>query len=325
MDLASFIPGITNSAAFTPGATTPPPFNVSHTGLTDGTGPSTASKNMAEIYNRILLNIAATVAKAGLTLDNNNWAQLATAVDTIAANRVSAFTSTIVTPPQFDSSTAIATTTFVQRALGNASSVVGVSSTPFALTSAHAGKVMVMLNGSSVVNLNPTGAANGSMFHFVGHSTNQVVVNLTTGTFAPSNMYPGSTYAVIRPRSQASFVWDTVNMFPVNGGSSNAAADYTFADTGMITLESGLTLMWGVDITSIGETSRSVSFGWSFPNLCRAVMLTGRSAGGVLTNNNVPQLVSMNTTSFTYFNQGIAEPTTPVSPNQGVYWLAIGN
>ncbi len=88
MDLVTFIPGVGATAAFTPGANTPAPFNVSHTGLTDGTSPATASSNMAEIYNRLLLQVASTIVHAGLTIDNTNWTQLSIAVQAIANNAV---------------------------------------------------------------------------------------------------------------------------------------------------------------------------------------------------------------------------------------------
>jgi len=85
MDLVTHIPGIVNSASFTPGAGTPAPYNVAHTGLTDGTSPGTASKNQAEIYNRWLLTQAAVIKEAGLTIDNTNWTQMATAITTLAS------------------------------------------------------------------------------------------------------------------------------------------------------------------------------------------------------------------------------------------------
>jgi hypothetical protein len=80
MDLITHVPGITNSAAFTPGANTPSPWNTSHTGLTDGTSPNNATKNMAEIYNRLLLERAAIIQDAGLVIDYNNWTQMTTAI-----------------------------------------------------------------------------------------------------------------------------------------------------------------------------------------------------------------------------------------------------
>lgn len=81
MDLITHVPGVTNSALFTPGPNTTAPWNVAHTGLTDGTSPNNASKNMAEIYNRLFLDRAAVIQKAGLTIDNNNWVQMAEAIE----------------------------------------------------------------------------------------------------------------------------------------------------------------------------------------------------------------------------------------------------
>lgn len=85
MDLVSFIPGVGPTQSFSPGNTTPAPYNVNHTGMTDGTGPANSSSNMAEIYNRILLEIAATIDYSGIAIDHNNWAQLPAAVAAIAA------------------------------------------------------------------------------------------------------------------------------------------------------------------------------------------------------------------------------------------------
>ena len=75
MDLITHVTGITNSGSVSPGANTPAPFNVPHTGAVDGSGPSTATKNMAEIYNRLLLERAAIINMLGSTIDNANWVQ----------------------------------------------------------------------------------------------------------------------------------------------------------------------------------------------------------------------------------------------------------
>jgi hypothetical protein len=97
LDLASFIPGIGPTAAFTPGPDTPAPFNVSHTGLTDGTSPSTASLNQAEVYNRLLLQIASVIVTSGLTIDNNNWAQLPAAIQAMISSAGYVLSSTYAT------------------------------------------------------------------------------------------------------------------------------------------------------------------------------------------------------------------------------------
>lgn len=84
MDLLSHVLGVNITGSFTPGANTASPYNVAHTGGVDGTGPNNATKNMAEIYNRFLLDRAALIQKAGLSIDNANWIQMAEAVVKIA-------------------------------------------------------------------------------------------------------------------------------------------------------------------------------------------------------------------------------------------------
>jgi hypothetical protein len=76
MDLVSYVPGVLNTKNFTPGNGTPAPFNVTHQGLTDGTGPLDASKLMAEFINRLNLQVASAIIAAGQTYDPTNWAQL---------------------------------------------------------------------------------------------------------------------------------------------------------------------------------------------------------------------------------------------------------
>lgn len=94
MDLISFIPGIGVTAAFSPGGTTSSPLNVSHTGATNGSSPATSTNNVAEIYNRLLLQVASVIVKSGLSIDNNNWAQLGDAVQAIANTAVGSYVTT---------------------------------------------------------------------------------------------------------------------------------------------------------------------------------------------------------------------------------------
>jgi hypothetical protein len=97
MDLVSFIPGVGSTQNFTAGVNTPAAYVGPNIGMTDGTSVATASKNMAEVYNRILLQIAATIQGAGLTIDNTNWAQLLAAVQTIANTAASTAVSNVLT------------------------------------------------------------------------------------------------------------------------------------------------------------------------------------------------------------------------------------
>lgn len=321
MDLASFIPGIGPTATFSPGATTPPPFNVTHLGLTDGTGPTTASNNMAEVYNRLLLNVAATISAAGLTIDNNNWTQLPAAVKAIADASVSAFTSTIVTPPQFDNTTKVATTQFVQRALGNYRSV-GFISTNTTLTAANAGGTWAIPGASAVATINTTGLVPGATYTFVGNVSTTTTIAATPGLIRRPDGFqvPAIT---LQPKSTVQLVWDGSDFILTVLGALGQT-NYVASDLAWVRFESGLMLQWGLDLIAIGETSRTILFPTNFNSSgFKTVMLTGRSTE-TINNNNVPQLVSVNASQFTYFNQGIVEPTTPLNPNQGIHWLAIG-
>ncbi len=89
MDLVSFISGIGPTQSFSPGISTDPALAGPHTGLTDGTSPTTASSNMAEIYNRLLLQIASVIVKSGRPIDNSNWSQLADAVAALSSAQIS--------------------------------------------------------------------------------------------------------------------------------------------------------------------------------------------------------------------------------------------
>jgi hypothetical protein len=101
LDLVSFISGIGPTIAFTPGANTPSPFNTTHTGVTDGTSPTTASLNQAELYNRILLQIASVVSVSGISIDHANWTQLPAAIQAIAATAIGTFVTTSFANPGF--------------------------------------------------------------------------------------------------------------------------------------------------------------------------------------------------------------------------------
>lgn len=307
MDLASFIPGVGPTAAFTPGASTPPPYNVSHTGFTDGAGPTTASNNMAEVYNRLYLQIASAIHASGLTIDNNNWAQLPQAVQKMIDTALDNFSGGIT-----------------QRPAGNFTSVLGISAST-TLTNADAGKVFYISGSGVVVTINPTSCQPGDTYTFVGSTTATAGIALAAGALRPAGLFTSTTSFTLKRRSQVQLVWDGNYFWISQGGGLNDLSNYSYGDIGYVVLESGVTLQWGYDTTSIGETSRVISFLQAFNNNCRSVLLTGRNPDLDITNNNVPQVVTMSSSSFSYFNQGIAEPTQPIQPNKGINWLAIGN
>jgi hypothetical protein len=279
---------------------------------------------MAEVYNRLLLNVASTIVAAGLTLDQNNWTQLPQAVTALVNQALSGFTSSITTPPQFDNDTSISTTAFVQRALGNMRGITQVNASgTVVVTAADAGRVYYVTSSGVNFSLNPSGLLAGSTFTIITDATATSTIVTTSGAFLPASTL-FSRDGILRPRCQYQFIWDGANFRYLNGSSFNEDLFPFSTTSGYIKLPSGMMMEWGLDTTSIGETTRTILFPWAFPVACSSVMVTGISDGTTITNNNIPQIVSRSTGSFTYFNQGIAEPTNPVSPNQGVSWFALG-
>ena len=97
------LPGIVNSATTVPPTNTPFPYNVPFASFTDGTSPSTASRDMAWTYTRVENEIISVIRAAGLTPDKENWAQLQTAISVLAASSGGATDAvrTSVTADQF--------------------------------------------------------------------------------------------------------------------------------------------------------------------------------------------------------------------------------
>ena len=327
MDLASFISGIGPTTMFTPGSNTPPPFNVQHTGLTDGTGPATASKNMAEIYNRVLLEIRAVTVAAGMTPDNTNWTQLQAAIKKIASEAVSGSVGQVTTRPKYDSSTAVATTEFVANAIGN---VVGISEILNSMTiqGNSGGWVAHMSVKDVTLTINSDSFPSGAVLYIIGamplHS--QAMLSISgQGAFTSGLQPPGWPDATgktmpIRGYNQLTIVKAGVNWVPIDSGASRMYYGY-WAGFGSVTLGAGIAIMWGTDTVAVnGDSARTVMFPVSWPNQCDTVVVSGRNATGSAGMRTFPQVINWNTSSFTYINQGASGATT----NQGTTFIGMG-
>lgn len=328
MDLASFVPGIGPTAPFTPGSNTPPPFNVQHTGLTDGTGPATASKNMAEIYNRVLLEIRAVTVAAGLAIDNNNWTQLQVAIKKIASESSAGTIGQVTTPPQFDNSTKIATTEFVNRALGSVPGVAEIFSSTTIQGSA-AGWVGYVNTPNITVTLDAASFPTGSVITLIGgfalHSRATIVTN--SGHFAGGlqefNAPINQSTIYLRGFTQLQLVKAGLNWVPMDNGafaSQWGASNIQGSEGLAFASESGVCFMAGQDFASIGETYRTIMFPVAFPTGPWSILLTSLNPNYDAGLHSTPQLVSSTAGNFTYYNQGMGSGVA----NRGISWLAIG-
>jgi len=76
------------TTSVTPPANTPAPYNVTFTGLVQGTSRSNSSEAKAWRNNAIYAELRNVLLRAGVTPDADNWAQLQQAIVAIADERI---------------------------------------------------------------------------------------------------------------------------------------------------------------------------------------------------------------------------------------------
>lgn len=173
------------------------------------------------------------------------------------------------TAPQFDSSTKLATTAFVQRALGSYSgfSLVNASST---LTVAAAGQ-LVELNGNSTFTTTlPVGASvvQGGKMAFVNQSSANQTIAVQSSDLIWS--YAGGLVSSIslRPGDSLELV-SRVGQWDICGGSVLLQFSSSFGSqlgtSGYQKLPSGLIIQWGTFITNSSGT-QTVTLPLAFPS-----------------------------------------------------------
>lgn len=133
----------------------------------NGVTPGVARSNVANKVWRQVSTIAAGVAK--FIADN----QSTNITDALSAEDVANFlflainSSLSVTAGQFDNDTSLATTAFVQRALGNYSGVIQYSNQTASILTAYAGRVVILSGSSNTLTLPLTnGTPNGASYDF---------------------------------------------------------------------------------------------------------------------------------------------------------------
>lgn len=182
-----------------------------------------------------------------------------------------------VTPPQFDNDTSLATTAFVQRALGNVAETLSISTTQ-ALNASHAGKVINTFGAGTITITLPAGSslANGSVIEFFSTAPNVTIQRAGTDVIFTKSS-PSVNSLVIGNGDTAKFVWLAVAGWLAVGGSVQLGSSNSFgaslASNGYQKLPSGLIIQWQ-QIGTINTTATPITFPIAFPNQL--------SAGGVL-------------------------------------------
>jgi hypothetical protein len=213
---------------------------------------------------------------------------------------------------QFDNDSSLATTQFVQRALGNFQSHLVLTAARI-LTPADVGKIVIpSLTGPYNVSLPIVkSVASGSAFSFLNVCAQTVtifpqgtdVINVSNGSVASVALAPGETLQITTE----------TNGWYVVGGSASlkySAASFgaSIVNAGYQRLPSGLIIQWGFNTFTPGGTA--VFFPIAFPGGVNSV--TFGAVGSA--PQPVPSFATPNTGGFT----GFASSNTPVT------WMAVG-
>lgn len=214
------------------------------------------------------------------------------------------------TPAQFDNDTSLATTEFVQRALGNFRSDSAQISVDTTLTAAAAGSAYIVTGAASNITL-PTlaSASPGTAFTFV---TNKVVsfkgngaeqIHNGAGQSNSYSVFPGEALTIVAAGS----VWNVVSH---GYGAGSYAAN--LAANGYQKLPSGLIIQWGSVI--IGTTGVAINFPVAFPNVLLHV--SGAPISSAVGGAGNPAFSSGSLTGTTAYPWGTGSYTCR--------WLAVG-
>ena len=194
-------------------------------------------------------------------------------------------TPTAPTPAQFDNDTSLATTAFVQRALGSLSACKSIGASQ-ALTADDAGKLIQLSTGvAHTVTLPATSTVpDGTSFTFVntgsGHGTIQRVgadIISTNGAAINSFLLGAGDFAVLVKYSAAWLLFGSVSL------PDSPLFAKSLAESGYQRLPSALIVQWGT--VSVGaDTTASVTWPIAFPTGALQAVVSQGTAISVVTD-----------------------------------------
>lgn len=108
--------------------------------------------------------------------------------------------------------------------------------------------------------------------------------------------------------------------YQIQAGISVDDYSSSLVANGWAVMPDGRIEQWGIDTTSLGETTRTISFNIAFPNAVLNLSLSGLNPSANTFLDCFPQEVSKSLSSFTYISQNVGGGTS----NAGISWRAIG-
>lgn len=197
---------------------------------------------------------------------------------------------TAPTPPRFDNSKALATTEFIQRALGNYSGGRSENATGITLPITDLGKFVSLYLGAAQTVALPLlqSVPEGATFTLHNPTGFDKVITIN----GPDKISPdGNAYTVVTLKpgdtvslTKESFVWRMHGVGALKFSSQFAAV---LGFSGRQKLPSGLIVQWGSTVSSGTELGNwSATFSVTFPNACLSASITGN--GGATTFSLLP-------------------------------------
>ncbi len=225
--------------------------------------------------------------------------------------------TTGVTPAQFDSSTKLATTAFVQRALGNASGVSSITAST-TLGVSNAGQLIVLGGNASTLTLPsiasvPEGFSvtllSGTIYTWTVQANGSDKLAPNQSTYSSFTMGPGDCVTLVA----ATGYWR-----PISGSAQLQFSSYfgsSLGGSGYQKLPSGLIIQWGLNG---GTTSGYVTYSFpiAFPNNAFSIV----AQVGNMTSTYTARAQIMSNAQFAIGNFS----GTGSWAADGCYWIAIG-
>lgn len=283
-------------------------------------GTGTDVLNVSALGNKSLKQYDSTGAKVAAVIAASQLADVEyDGEDMVIVDALPA--STGITPPQFDNDTSLATTAFVQRALGNFSGE-SAHNVDTQLTGNDFGR-LVIFAGSSVANrtftlpLAAAGASGCKITFWNNSSYNLTVVPfagdfLDTGTSAPASIVlgPGSTLVC---ETFSSVGWRLIEGTARLQNSREFAS--SVAANGYQRLPNGIIIQWMQFAKTTTASPISNSWPIAFPT---ALWNISGTIGGATNPNGGAISASGNTTTCTIY-------TTSGQPSGTIMVIGIGN
>lgn len=271
--------------------------------------PTPATTVTADWLNDMQENLAQLVEAASIALVKGDGTQVTDAIQALIAAAFAGY----ATPPQFDNDTSIATTAFVQRALGNMSAHRSIS-TNTTLTATDFGKLILL--GATMLTITlpaansaPSGSSIRIQYAVAGTGASTIQ---RAGADVIETGGGGSLSSVtLLGGDSLEFVTNGAGWFLMGGvgqAKYSKSFDSSLATNGYQKLPSGLIIQWGnSSATSAGNV---ITLPVAFPSLCAAVHLT--------VNNTSAAAVTLAAT------QTLSQITAYSTNTVGIRWIAVG-